>query len=75
MTELTTGPWKKVSMDFAAPLPNKYIALVMWDQYARCPVLEFVTTTSARAILPVLERVMTNYGIPEEIINRQRTPI
>ena len=61
-------------MDFAGPLPNKEIALVMWDQYARYPVVEFVTTTSARAVLPVLERVMANYGIPEEIKTDKRPP-
>ena len=45
----------------------KDIALLMGNQYASYTVVEFVTTTSARVALPGLQRLMTNYGIPEEI--------
>ena len=43
------------------------MALVFWDQYSRYPVVEFVTSTSAEAIIPQLTRVFTKYGIPEEV--------
>ncbi|PFX25910.1 Uncharacterized protein K02A2.6 [Stylophora pistillata] len=67
MSELPTGPWKKISVDFAGPFPNKDMALVFWDQYSRYPVVEFVTSTSAEAVIPQLTRVFTTYGIPEEV--------
>ncbi|XP_028407158.1 uncharacterized protein K02A2.6-like [Dendronephthya gigantea] len=67
MTELPDGPWEKVSMDFAGPLPNKDTILVMWDQYAKYPVVEFVTTTSAETTIRALERIFTTYGTPKEI--------
>ena len=47
MTDLPRGPWQKVSVDFAGPLRNKDMALVFWDQYARYPVVEFTSSTSA----------------------------
>ena len=58
---------KKISEDFAGPFPNKDMALVFWDQYSRYPVVEFVTSTSAEAVIPQLTRVFTTYGIPEEV--------
>ena len=67
MTELPDGPWEKVSMDFAGPLPNKDMILVLWDQYAKYPVAEFITTTSAETTICALERIFTTYGTPKEI--------
>lgn len=37
------------------------------DQYSRYPVVEFVTSTSAEAVIPQLTRVFTTYGIPEKV--------
>ena len=65
MSDLPTGPWQKISVDFAGPFPNKDMVLVR-DQYSRYPVVEFVTSTSAEAVIPQLTRVFTTYGIPEE---------
>ena len=59
MSDLPTRPWKKISVDFAGPFPNKDMALVFWDQYSRYPVVE--------AVIPQLKRVFTTYGIPEEM--------
>ena len=67
MSDLPTGPWKKISVDFAGPFQNKDMALVCWDQYSRYPVVEFVTSTSAEAVIPQLTRVFTTYGVPEEV--------
>ena len=54
-------------MDFAGPLPNKDTILVLWDQYAKFPVVEFVTTTTAESTIRVLDRVFMTYGIPKVI--------
>ena len=67
MTDLPTGPWKKISVDFAGLFPNKEMALVFWDRYSRYPVVEFVTSTSAEAVIPQFTRVFTTYGILEEV--------
>ena len=67
MTDLPRGPWKKVSVDFAGPLWNKYMALVFWDQHAGYPVVEFTSSTSADYVIPLFTRLFNTYGIPEEI--------
>ena len=43
------------------------MALVLWDQYSRTPVVEFVSSTSAECTVPIMEKIFSTYGIPEEI--------
>ena len=74
MTILPKGPWQKVSVDFAGPFPNKDMALVFWDQYSRYPVAEFVTSTSAEAVISEFTHVFNAYGIPEEVKSDNGSP-
>ena len=67
MLDLPTGPWKKISVDSAGPFPNNDLAIAFWDQYLRCPVIEFVTITSGEAVIPQLTHIFTTYRIPEEV--------
>ena len=60
MTVLPKGLWQKVSADFVGPFPNKDMAKVFWDQYARYPVVEFV-------VIPEFTCVFHTYEIPEEV--------
>ena len=43
------------------------MALVLWDQYSRTPVVEFVSSTSAECAVPMMEKIFRTYGVPEEI--------
>ena len=43
------------------------MALVFWKQYARYPVIEFTSSTSADYIIPLFTCVFNTYRIPEEI--------
>ena len=63
MTELPSGPWRKVSVDFVGPFLNKDMALVFWDQYVWYPVVEFTTSTSADSFIPLFTRVFNMFGI------------
>ena len=66
MTELPQGPWEEVSADFCGPLPatDKYL-LVIVDDYSRYPVVEMVTSTSATAVVPVVDKVFAMFGTPK----------
>ena len=66
INHLPSGPWQKVSIDFAGPF-GSCVALVLWVQYSRMPKVEFVSSTSAECVVPMLEKIFTTYGIPEEI--------
>ncbi|XP_041471791.1 uncharacterized protein K02A2.6-like [Lytechinus variegatus] len=66
MSELPSGPWVNVSIDFA-DLPSGEHLLVIVDDHSRYPVVEIVTSTSAKAVIPKLDRVFAMFGVPEVV--------
>ena len=67
MTELPERPWANVSCDFMGPLPSGDYILAVIDDYSRFPVVEIVTSTSAKASIPRLDRIFSEYGVPEVV--------
>ncbi|XP_070550160.1 uncharacterized protein [Ptychodera flava] len=63
MSELPTGPWEEVSIDFS-DLPNGKYLLVMTDDYSRYPVVEIIHSTSAAAVMSKVDSIFTLFGIP-----------
>ena len=41
--------------------------LVVYDYYSRLPEVEFVTSTSAVAVIPKFDRIFSTHGIPEKL--------
>ena len=66
MTELPERPWQKVSLDFSGPYPSGEYCLIVVNDYSRYPVVELVSTTSAAAVIPRLDKIFSMFGIPEE---------
>ena len=64
MTPLPNGPWKEVSMDFAGPYPSGEYIMVVIDEHSRFPEVEILTSTSARAVIPKLDAILSRQGIP-----------
>ena len=64
MSNLPNGPWLEVSIDFA-DLPSGEHLLVVVDDYSRYPVVEIVTSTSAKAVIPKLDAIFAQFGIPQ----------
>ena len=65
MTPLPRGPWEKVSIDFAE-VAGQYV-LVVIDDYSRFPEVDVVHSTSAKAVIPKLDRMFAAYGVPHVI--------
>ena len=65
MTPLPDGPWQQVSIDFCE-VAGHYV-LVVIDDYSRFPEVEIVHSTSAKAVLPKLDRVFAAYGVPQVV--------
>ena len=65
MTSLPDGPWQQVSIDFCE-VAGHYV-LVVVDDYSRFPEVEIVHSTSAKAVLPKLDRVFAAYGVPQAV--------
>lgn len=64
MTELPNSPWSQVSTDFLGPYPSGEMLLVVIDDYSRYPVVEFVRSTSAEAVIPKFESIFSAFGTP-----------
>jgi len=75
MTELPNHPWEKVAMDFfsISSNTNEHI-LVVQDRYSRYPVVDFVSTTSAKATIPKLDRIFSDFGVPDQADSDNGTP-
>ena len=66
MSPLPTSPWQEVSIDFKDLSSGEYL-LVITDDYSRYPVVEIVRSTSAKAVIPKLDKVFAEFGIPEVV--------
>jgi hypothetical protein len=66
-TVLPERPWQIIDMDFWGPLPNGDYLLVMIDEYSRYPEVEFVSGTSARVVVPHIDRVFSTHGFPDKV--------
>ena len=66
-TTLPKGPWECPSMDFYGPMPSGEYVLVVIHEYSRFPEIDITTSTSAKATLPKLDRILSSFGIPISI--------
>ena len=53
MSPLPDGPSMEVSVDFKV-LPNSEYLLVITDDYSRYPIVEIITSTAAKVVIPVI---------------------
>jgi len=56
--------WHTVAGDFFGPLPSGHYLIAMVCETTGYPLVEAVTTTSARAILPICDRMFSEFGSP-----------
>ena len=67
MTPLPNRPWEQVAIDFCGPLPSGHYLLVTVDEYSRFPVVEIVSSTSAKATISALHKTFAIFGIPTTV--------
>ncbi|XP_046863450.1 uncharacterized protein LOC124457214 [Xenia sp. Carnegie-2017] len=67
MLELPRSPWKEISMDFgvARTGTGEYL-FVLYDDFSRYPI-EVIRSTSAKAVIPCLDKILSEFGIPDTI--------
>ena len=56
----------KVSSDFYGPLPTGEYILLSNCLYSRYPMVRIVYPTPAKAVIPKLEEICSEFGYPEE---------
>ncbi len=63
-SDMPTGPWEKLHIDFCGPLPSNDYLLVVVDRYSRYPEVEIVKSTKASSVIPKLDKMFATHGIP-----------
>jgi len=63
MTPMPSEPWKDVAVDFWGPIQTREYLLVTVCKQSRWAEVEFVTTTSARAVIPKMDKTFSSLGI------------
>ncbi|XP_066918507.1 uncharacterized protein [Clytia hemisphaerica] len=67
MTKIPNGPWENLRADLFGPLPSREYVLVIQCLYSRFPAVEIVSSTSATAVIPANDKILTNFGIPYKL--------
>ena len=64
-SELPTGQWQYVGMDFQGPYPNGEYIFIMIDRYSRWPEMAgFRNAPNANTTMAAMQRIFTNKGVP-----------
>ena len=67
MSNLPSGPWREVSIDFCGPYPTGEYLLVIIDDFSRFPIVELIRSTAASSTIPHLDKIFGIFGIPETV--------
>lgn len=74
MSELPGSAWENISMDLCGPLPSGEYLFVIIDEYTCYPVVEVVRSVAAKTAIPLLDKVISAYGIPRVIKTDNGSP-
>ena len=69
-SELPPSAWHTLKADFRGPIPGTHqpqCLLVTIECYSRFTEVEIVSSTSANAVIPKLDRILATHGIPVKI--------
>lgn len=72
MSKLPNAPWQEVSVDFWE-VGGSYL-LVVIDNYSRYPEVQLLHSTSAKAVIPHLDRIFSTFGIPKVLCSDNGPP-
>lgn len=74
MSDMPSGPWENLSADFCGPLPTGEYLFVVIDEYSRFPVVDILKSTAANATIPVLDKLISTFGLPKVIKTDNGSP-
>ena len=69
MSNLTTGPWKKIGLDLSGPYgSNNEFIFAAIDYYSRFPMVEIIESTTSTTIINRLRQIFAIHGFVDEIV-------
>ncbi len=63
MSPLPDQAWDEISVDFAELSTGDYL-LVLSDDYSRYPIVEVIRSVAAQTVIPKLQHIFSQFGIP-----------
>ena len=66
MSALPKSVSTEFSLDFCGPPSGEYL-LILLDEYSRFKIVEIVKSTAAYTVIPVVDKILTNYRIADVI--------
>ena len=66
-TPLPDAPWQHLAVDLLGPLPSGEHIVVLVDYYSRYFEVDVVKSTSAEAVIPMIEAQFSRHGIPTSL--------
>ena len=73
MSPLSREPWKEVAIDFWGPISTGEYLLVVICKHSWWFEVEFVRTTSARAVIPRLDRTFSSLAATVDLHSMDMT--
>ena len=67
MSPLPERPWSELSVDFGQVPGTPTHFMVISDDYSRYVIVETVSALTAKAVIPVLDKVLAQFGVPDII--------
>ena len=64
MSPCPASEWIELCADFLGPLPTGEYLLVIHDDYSRFPVVEILSSTLRKAVIPILDKIFALLGSP-----------
>lgn len=71
---LPNRPWEEVSIDFLGSIGTSNYFMVVIDDYSRYPLVEAMTSISAKTLIPRLDRIFSMFGIPSVCLTDSGPP-
>ncbi|KAK3791088.1 hypothetical protein RRG08_010491 [Elysia crispata] len=72
VTELPSGPWQDIGIDFLGPLDSGHYILVVIDYYSRYYDAEITKKTTSQKVIDTLDRLFSMHGLPKTLKNQKR---
>lgn len=67
-------PYGAISDVLCGSLPTEEYLTVLIDEDSRYPVVEIVSSTSAKCVIPILDKVLSVFGFPKVIKSDKGSP-
>ena len=66
LSPLPKEPWQQISADFKELSDGGYL-LVLYDDYSRYPIVQFIPSVSAPVVIPRLHKIFAEFGVPAQV--------